>query len=525
MALDAAPWWQRSVIYQIYPRSFADHGGDGVGDLPGIYSRLDYLAWLGVDAVWISPFFRSPMQDFGYDVSDYCDVDPLFGTLADFDALLEKAHALGIRVMIDWVPSHTSSEHPWFQAALADPEGPERDFYVFRDPAPDGGPPNGWLAAFPNGASAWTLDEHSGQYYLHSFLPEQPDLNWHNDALADRMWKTLRFWLDRGVDGFRADVVHNLAKDPELGELPDGLRQLPCMLFCDRPETHARLREMRALLDSYPGNRAVVGEVFLLDSDKVAGYYGNGDELHMCFDFVPLYLPWEATAWREQLQRSMATLEERGAWPTWVLGNHDQKRLRTRLGDSEARSRAACVLLLTLRGTPFVYMGEELGLLDAQVPEDQRVDPGGRDGCRAPLPWTAQPGHGWSGPTWLPVPPEAATRNVEALQADPGSILQLYRNMLALRRASPALKRGSFELLDAPDGVLAFERRAGDERCQVWINFTSEFVALPGAARNGIVLLDSDRAGQTRAGGPVEDDGCRGGLAPNQALVLRCPDS
>jgi alpha-glucosidase len=519
-----APWWQTAVVYQIYPRSFCDSNGDGVGDLPGITSKLEYVAALGVDALWISPFFKSPMHDFGYDVSDYCAVDPLFGTLGDFDALVQRAHVLGLRVLIDWVPSHTSNEHAWFRAALADRDAPERDFYVFADPAPSGAAPNGWLAAFPQGASAWTRDPASGQYYLHSFLPEQPDLNWHDDTLAARMLDVLRFWLDRGVDGFRIDVAHNLAKDLTLSELPAGWSGLPCMLLNDRPLTHARLREVRALLDSYPGERVAVGEIFLLETEKVAGYYGQDDELHLCFDFLPLYTPWSAEAWRAQLERSARALDPIGAWPTCVLSNHDQKRVRTRLDGSEAAARAALVLLLTLRGTPFLYMGEELGLEDAQVSQAQRVDPGGRDGCRAPLPWTRDPPHGWNTAPWLPAPPEAGARSVQAQESDPRSMLQLCRRLVATRKASAALSRGAMTLLAAPPGVLAFERSTGDERYEVWINFGTEPVrgleapsGEPAARQERTVVVASDGIGTgTRFCGELESQ---------RAVVVRVTDA
>ena len=507
----AVPWWQRAVIYQVYPRSFWDHDGDGVGDLRGVLQRLPYLQWLGVDALWISPFYKSPMHDFGYDVSDYCDVEPVFGSLDDFKAVVARAHELGLRVMIDWVPSHTSSEHAWFEEARRSRSSSKRDFYIFRDAAADGGPPNGWLAAFPPGASAWTLDAATGQYYLHSFLPQQPDLNWANDQLSAEMLNVLRFWLDLGVDGFRADVVHNLAKDAALAELPEAVRALPCMLFNDQPATHARLRQVRQLLDGYPGDRAMVGEVFLLDSEKVASYYGRGDELHMCFDFVPLYSAWQADAWRKLLGDNAALMAKVGGWPTWVLNNHDQKRVRTRLGGSEAKARAACVLLLTLRGTPFVYMGEELGLEDAVIDEAHRVDPGDRDGCRAPLPWTATERGGWTDNAWLPSPPDCAARSVQSQTTDPKSVLSLYRRVLAARKASPALQLGDFQLLDAPANVLAYRRGAGADSCEVLVNFgeAAATVPWPGDRR---VLVSSDGEGEGQPFG--------GTLAANQAVLL-----
>ena len=503
-------WWQTAVVYQIYPRSFADASGDGVGDLEGIRGRLDHLAWLGVDAVWLSPIFRSPMKDFGYDVADYCDVDPLFGTLADFDRLLAEAHARGIRVLLDWVPNHTSDQHPWFRESRASRASPKRAWYVWRDPAPGGGPPNNWLAAFPRGTPAWTFDAATGQHYLHLFLPEQPDLDWSNPDVRRAMEDVLRFWLARGVDGFRVDVVHGLGKDARLPDLPPDLAAIPQSALNDDESTHTILRALRRVVDAHPGDRVLVGEVWLLLARTHARYYGHDDELHLVFELPAAVLtPWDAAAWRERIADVAARLDPVGAWPTWVLSNHDVPRHRTRFG-SEAAARAAAVLLLTLRGTPFLYQGEELGLEDAAVPPDRAVDPGGRDGCRAPIPWDASPGHGWPVPPWLPWPPEAERRSVERLREDPGSIPHLYRRLLALRRVSPALHAGSCRLLEVPAGVLAYERAAGAEKRIVLVNFTGQ--RLPFAA-HGRVEIASDGAG--------EDRPYAGVLAPAQALVLR----
>jgi alpha-glucosidase len=506
------PWWKSAVVYQIYPRSFADASGDGVGDIEGIRSRLDHLVWLGADALWLSPFYPSPMRDFGYDVSDFCDVDPVFGTLDDFDRLLTDAHERDLRVLIDWVPAHTSSDHPWFREARSSRESPKRDWYVWRDPGPNGELPNNWTSAFTGGGPTWALDETTGQLYLHSFLPEQPDLNWDNPQVVAAMHDVLRFWLDRGVDGFRADVVHNIGKHPELLSVEGKIAKIPHCALNDEPVTHELLRGIRSLVDAYPGERMVIGEVFLLTTEQVAAYYGRGDELHLSFNFPPLFAPWQADRWRECLETTFGCLDPVDAWPTWVLSNHDQKRHHTRYG-SEARARAAAVLLLTLRGTPFLYMGEELGLQDAEVPEDRVVDPGGRDGCRAPLPWTRGANHGWGGEPWLPWPPDAALRSVEAQRADSTSTLHLYRRLLRARRASPALELGDLEILEAPEGVLAYRRRAvGDERTVV-INFTDGPARweAPGALR---VEVASNGAG--------EGDDFTGELDPSQALVLAC---
>jgi alpha-glucosidase len=508
---EAEPWWRSAVIYQIYPRSFLDSDGDGVGDLEGARSRLEYLSWLGVDTVWLSPFYRSPMRDFGYDVSDYCDVDPLFGTLADFDRFVAEAHARHIRVLVDLVPNHTSDQHPWFVESRSSRDNPKRDWYIWRDGTPDR-PPNNWIAAFTN-EPAWTWDEKTGQWYLHLFLPEQPDLNWENPEVEAAMHDVMRFWLDRGVDGFRIDVAHGLGKDPRLPDEPPELGGVPHSAINDDPRTHPILRRLRQLVDGYPGDRMLVGEVFLLDTSLVAAYYGDGDELHLAFNFPPLFAPWDASAWRGEIVRAEAEFGPRGAWPTWVLSNHDNVRHRTRYG-SEARARAAAVLLLTLRGTPFLYAGEELGLEDAVVPPERVVDPGGRDGSRAPLPWDATPSHGWATTDpWLPWPPDPLTNNAEAQRLEGSSILHLYRRLLAARRASPALVRGDIELLDGPAGVLAYERSFAGDRRMVAVNFSDEPVAFsPGGASAWRVEVASDGAGE---GEPY----C-GSLGPSTAVVL-----
>ncbi len=343
----AQPWWKSAVCYQVYPRSFCDTNGDGVGDLEGIRAHLDHIVSLGADAIWLSPFFRSPMRDYGYDVSDFCDVDPLFGDLDAFDRLLADAHASGLRVVIDWVPNHTSDLHPWFVASRSSRDDPKRDWYVWRDPTAGGGRPNNWVESLTMGP-AWTLDEASGQYYLHNFLTSQPDLDWSNPEVVAAMHDTLRFWLDRGVDGFRMDVVNLIGKDPALPDDPPELVGLPHLVLNDRPETHALLADIRRLLDAYPGDRVAVGEVILLTIDGIVGHLGHGDELHLAFNFPPMMGPWEASSWREAIETTERAYLAVDGEPTWVLSNHDQRRHRTRYGGSEARARAAAVLELTL---------------------------------------------------------------------------------------------------------------------------------------------------------------------------------
>ncbi len=542
---DDGPWWKRAVFYQIYPRSFADGDGDGTGDLGGIRAHLADLAWLGVDALWIAPFYPSPMVDFGYDVSDYCSVDPLFGTIEEFDALVDEAHRLGLRVVVDWVPNHTSDRHPWFVDAASGRGSRHRDWYVWRDPGPLGGPPNNWVSAFDPSAPAWTYDRTTGQWYLHLFTPSQPDLNWDEPRVVAAMHDVLRFWLDRGVDGIRADVVHCIGKDPALPDDPPEVAGVPHAALNDEAVTHDRLRSIRRLVDAYPGDRMMVGEVYLLSTEAVATYYGEGDELHLAFNFPPLLAPWWEPSWRRCVEDTMDAVAGRGAWPTWVLSNHDNPRHRTRYDSgaarhgedattrarrSEARARAAAVLLLTLPGTPFLYQGEELGLTDATIPPGRALDPGGRDGCRAPIPWDATPDHGWprasapDGP-WLPFPPEPGTRNHATQRADPGSLLHLYRRIIALRRQVATLSTGGFAWAESPPGVLAFHRRSRENDCFVLVNFTGEAATVAPAG-------DDDPAGNwaswkvgVASHGEGEGEGAPydGTLAPDGAVVLLRP--
>ena len=505
-----APWWRSAVVYQIYPRSFADADGDGVGDLEGVRQHLDHLAWLGIDAVWLSPFYRSPMADYGYDVAGFCAVDPLFGDLAAFDRLLAEAHALGIKIVVDLVPNHTSDQHPWFVAARTSRDDPQRAWYVWRDGGGPTVPPNNWLGAFIDGGRAWTWDDATSQWYLHQFLPEQPDLNWDNPEVVEAMHGVMRFWLDRGVDGFRIDVIHCIGRDPAFPDDAPPWSTVPHCASNEHPSTHEHVRAMRALADGYDGDRVLIGETALPGTRYVAPYYGDGDELHLAFNFAATQAAWDAAAWRKRIARIEELLDPRGAWPSWVLSNHDIPRHRTRHGGGEARARAAAVLLLALRGTPFLYAGEELGLEDAIVPPERVLDPGGRDGCRAPIPWTAAPDHGWGAAPWLPFPPDAAARSGEAQRADPASILHLYRRMLAARHSSAALTTGDQEVLESPASVLAWRRSAGGDQRTVLVNMGAEPTTVDVA---GTIEVASDGVGE---GAPFS-----GRLAADTAVVIR----
>jgi alpha-glucosidase len=467
-----APWWRRTVVYQVYPRSFADSDGDGIGDLPGITARLDHLVELGVDAVWLSPFYPSPQADAGYDVSDYRDVDPVFGTLADFDAMLARAHELGLRVIVDLVPNHTSDEHPWFRAALAaGPGSPERDRYVFRDgPGPDGSePPNDWSSVF--GGPAWSRVA-DGQWYLHLFDVHQPDLNWDNPQVRTEFEDVLRFWLDRGVDGFRVDVAHGLVKrlaaaQAEPPEEPEGDEAASRPAMWDQEGVHDIYRDWRRIADGYPGQRALVAEAWVDSPERLARYV-RPDEMHQAFNFSYLLTPWRAADLRDVVSRSLLTADSVGAPTTWVLSNHDVVRAASRLGypvdvgaphgigadDPQPdralglyRARAATLLMLALPGGAYLYQGEELGLPDhTTMPDEARQDPTwrrsghtarGRDGCRVPIPWVADApsyGFGPSGRSWLPQPPEWAEYALDRQRDVPGSTYELIRAALRLRR-------------------------------------------------------------------------------------------
>ena len=483
----SAPWWHDAVVYQVYPRSFADANGDGTGDLPGVRARLPYLAELGVDALWLSPFYPSPLRDGGYDVADYVDVDPRFGTLADFDALLADAATHGIRVIVDIVPNHCSSEHVVFQEALATPPGsPERDRFIFRDGRGDL-PPNNWESMF--GGPAWTRVP-DGQWYLHLFDSSQPDWNWRNPWVPAMFLDVLRFWLDRGVAGFRIDVAHGLFKDAGLPDIEDPTPSNRPSVYYHQPDLAQHYRSWRALLDTYPGDRTAVGEIWVVDPADWRVYLDPAG-LPQLFNFLLLTANWDAEAFRSVIDTALATV---GSAPTWVLGNHDVARQVSRYGLVKpgtgvpitpqsplgpgavvdlalgtARARAATLLMLALPGSAYVYQGDELGLpevLDLPFRDDPvfRRTHGrylGRDGCRVPIPWSGTaPPYGWVAP-WLPQPDGWASLTVEVQAANPASTLAIYRAALRIRRAQEALGSGKLRWLDGPPGCLVFARDPG----------------------------------------------------------------
>jgi alpha-glucosidase len=535
-------WWKTGVIYQIYPRSFADSRGDGVGDLPGITARLDYLTDLPVDAIWLSPIYPSPMADFGYDVADYCDVHPIFGTLGDVDALLSDAHRRGVKVLLDWVPCHTSDQHSWFRESRSSRGSARRDWYVWRDPGPDGGAPNNWISCFPSVGRAWTFDEPTGQYYLHSFLPQQPDLNWDNPEVVEAMHGTLRFWLDRGVDGFRIDVTHRLGKDPLLRDNPPQVARQARAARAERkrpdavgaslrydenwPSGHERLRQIRKVVEEYD-DRMLVGEVYVLDQRQLVSYVDGGDELHLAHNFAFVNQPWSASAFRTVVDEWHALVGER-AWPDWFLGNHDHARVASRYdegGNGAARARLGLLMVLTLRGTPFLFQGEELGLADVEIPPERVADIDDRDRVRAPMPWAPPsqvgPGAGFTtGTPWLPITAAAETVNMRSQAADPASTLSLTRELLRLRRRTPALVIGDYESLDSGDDIYAFVRGTDTERVLVALNFSDDTLLFDAAAAGvspaGEVLASTH---PDRRRGRVELRELR--LAPVEGVVVR----
>lgn len=497
----AAPWWQRGVVYQIYPRSFQDSNGDGIGDLEGVITRLDYLSGeLGIDVLWLSPIYPSPMVDFGYDVADYCDIDPVFGDLAIFDRLVAGAHQRGMKVLIDWVPNHTSDQHAWFKESRSSRNNPKRHWYIWRDPRPDGSLPNNWGSFF--GGPAWTFDPASGQYYMHQFVKEQPELNWRNPELRAAMYDTLRFWMRRGVDGFRMDVIGLIIKDETLRDNPPNPNASPNLPpndlngrllhihNWDQDDVHPIIRQIRQVLDEFP-DRCGIGELWGEMSRWVRYYGKEGDELQLPFNFRLMDVPWTAQEVRRSVNEMEAALQgvsrvSQFAWPNYVLGNHDRPRLASHVG-GQAAARLAAMLLLTLRGTPTLYYGDEIGMENGHIPPDKIVDPQGknlgpertRDVARTPMQWDASPNAGFSsithGEPWLPIAEDYPTRNVEAQAKEPHSIFCLYQKLLRLRRSSPALQLGSYQ--DVETGAAecyAYLRQQQAEKVLVVFNFGAQ---------------------------------------------------
>lgn len=516
-------WWQRGVIYQVYPRSFMDSDGDGVGDLAGIIQRLDYLAdTLGIDIIWLSPFYPSPMADFGYDISDYTNIAPVFGDLETFDNLVSTAHQRGIKIIIDFVPNHCSDQHPWFQEARSSIDNPKRDWFIWQDAKPDGSPPNNWLSVF--GGPAWEWDSNTNQYYLHSFLKEQPDLNWRNPEVKEAMFDVLRFWLERGVDGFRIDVAHFIMKDLQLRDNPlrtaddstyhRSFGEYDSQIHLNdqaHPDTHNIYRELRRVLDDYSQEhpRLSIGEIHIFDWEKWARYYGqNLDELHLPFNFQLLGVQWRAGVVRGIVDSLEGVLPP-GAWPNYVMGNHDESRLATRLGRD--RARMAAMLMLTLRGTPTLYYGDEIGMTDVPITDEEQQDPWGirvpglgRDPCRTPMQWDGSHLAGFSPPqtskTWLRLADNYQQVNVKQELDQPDSMLNLYRKLLAYRRSSPSLQVGEYIPLDElPEDCYGyFRHQAGYPKLLVLLNFSPQElpVDLPSQNKSSLIISTSqDREG------------------------------
>jgi len=497
-------WWKHAVVYQVYPRSFQDSDGDGIGDLGGIRDRLDYFVELGIDAIWISPIYPSPMADFGYDVADYCGIDKVFGTMDDFDRLLADAHQRGLRIILDFVPNHSSDQHPWFLESRSSRSSPKRDWYIWRDE------PNNWQSHF--GGSAWAFDEKTGQYYLHEFLKEQPDLNWRNPEVKAAMFDALRFWLRKGVDGFRVDVMWLMIKDDQFRDNPpnpaytagQGSRaQFLPVYDADRPEVLELVGEMRGVLEEF-GDRVLIGEIYL-PIPRLMQYYGAGLRgANLPFNFQLQQCPWTADDLAKTVEDYMAALPA-GAWPNWVLGNHDQPRIASRIG--QKRARAAALLLFSLPGTLTVYYGEELGMQDVQIPPDEVQDPAekrqpgigmGRDPERTPMPWdgSAQCGFTSASP-WLPIGDANRGVNVELLERISDSMLMLYQQLLATRRAEPVLVSGKLENLSSSNGVLRFDRSDGRQRFIVVVNLSDETQNLDVEAGVIAACTNLQRVGET----------------------------
>lgn len=511
-------WWRHGIFYEVYPRSFQDSNGDGVGDINGIIERLPYLLALGIDAVWLSPVFPSPMADFGYDISDYIGIDPLFGTMEDFDALVKAAHRSGLKIILDLVPNHTSDQHPWFVESRGSRDNPKRDWYIWREPGPGGGPPNNWLSEF--GGSAWEYDAATRQYYYHAFLAKQPDLNWRNPAVRQAIHDVMRFWLGKGVDGFRVDVIWHLIKDSEFRDNPSNpdfrsgrppnQRILP-LYTTDQAEVHDVIAEMRRVVDEFD-SRVLIGEIYL-PFERLITYYGKDlAGAHLPFNFALLSAPWNAREIEKLIDEYEAALPA-GAWPNWVLGNHDRPRVASRVGQEQAR--VAAMLLLTLRGTPTLYYGDEIGMHQVAIAPEQVRDPFeknvpgigvGRDGCRTPMQWNALPYAGFSTSVpWLPLSDDFTHENVVNLEADSRSILNLYKALIDLRKRRRELVSGAYVPIAAEGDLLLYRRQCEDEAVVIALNLGSEPVSLASDAigLDGEILLSTflDRQSEKVHGG------------------------
>jgi alpha-glucosidase len=527
---EAISWWREGIFYQIYPRSFQDSNGDGIGDLPGIISRVLYLRDLGVDAIWLSSIFPSPMADFGYDISNYLGVDPIFGTLDDFDTLVAVAHACNLKVILDLVPNHTSDQHPWFIESRSSRDDPKRDWYLWREPRADGTAPNNWMSEF--GGSAWKYDAGTKQYYYHAFLAQQPDLNWRNPAVRQAIYDVMRFWFRRSVDGFRVDVLWHLIKDAEFRDNPPNPsfrlgrpphEALLPQYSTDRPEILDVVTEMRRVVDEF-NDRVLISEIYL-PVDRLVAYYGKDlSGAHLPFNFALLSTPWNARAIATLIDDYESALPA-AAWPNWVLSNHDRPRVASRVG--QAQARVAAMLLLTLRGTPTLYYGDEIGMRQVSIAQDQVRDPFeknvpgigvGRDGCRTPMQWNAEAHGGFTaGEPWLPLANDYAHENVANLSADTRSVFNLYRALIELRKATPELVAGRYAPVATTGDLLAYRREYAGNALLIVLNLGPDPISIGSdtMAFPGEILLSTylDRSGETASGGLD--------LRGNEGLIIR----
>ncbi len=530
-------WWQTGIIYEIYLRSFQDTTGNGIGDINGVRKRLDYLKWLGIDILWMTPPYKSPQVEFGYDTADYLAIDPVSGTLADFEALLMEAHQRDMRVVLDIAPNHTSDQHEWFQDSRSSRDSRHRDWYIWKDAGPDGGPPNNWVSAF-GGGSAWELDPATGQYYYHAFLKEQPDLNWQNPEVAKAIFNCFRFWLDKGVDGFRIDVMWHLVKDTRFRDNPPNPNFDPKtepsnnvlqeVYSADRPEVIDLVVRMRDVLKEYEGDRLMIGELYQSGARLVDFYGPDGRGAQLPHNQQLLLQPWDAPKIRDAAEKYLGSLPD-DFWPNWVLSNHDKPRIATRSG-SQAQARVAMMLLLTLRGTPTMYYGDELGMENAEILPDElrdpfeKLDPGkgqGRDPQRTPMQWNADSNAGFTtGKPWLPVADNSQQLNMETLKNDPASMLNFTKRLIELRRKQPALSMGDHRLVitDVQGPVIAYSREYESEKFLIALNLSSTPATFPlptGCNQATVILstLEQDTS-------PTHDK--QVSLRGNEGLILKC---